>query len=57
MNRSLSAGMLSLLSFAIALAGCAKSSNQSAVSDTASSSQPSSSASAKKLPRQSPGRL
>jgi hypothetical protein len=45
MNRSLFAGMLSLLSFAIALAGCAKSSNQSATSDTASSS---SSATAKK---------
>jgi len=44
MNRSLFAGMLSLLSFAVALAGCAKSSNQSAP-DTASSSSPSSSAS------------
>jgi len=48
MNRSLFRGMLSLLSFAIALAGCAKSSNQSATSDTASSSSPSSSASAQK---------
>jgi hypothetical protein len=48
MNRSLFAGMLSLLSFAIALAGCAKSSNQSATSDTASSSSPPSSAYAKK---------
>jgi hypothetical protein len=46
MNRSLFAGMLSLLSFAIALAGCAKSSSPSAVSDTASSPSPSSSASA-----------
>ena len=48
MNRSLFRGMLSLLSFAMALAGCAKSSNQSPVSDTASSSSPSSSESAKK---------
>jgi hypothetical protein len=48
MNRSLFQGMLSLLSFAMALAGCAKSSNQSPVSDTASSSSPSSSESAKK---------
>ena len=46
MNRSLFAGMLSLLSFAIALGGCAKSSNPSAASDTASSRSPSSSASA-----------
>jgi hypothetical protein len=46
MNRSLFAGMLSLLSFAIALGGCAKSSNPSAVSNTASSRSPSSSASA-----------
>ena len=46
MNRSLFVGMLSLLSFAIALAGCAKSSNPSAVPDTASSRSPSSSASA-----------
>jgi hypothetical protein len=38
--------MLSLLSFAIALGGCAKSSNPSAASDTASSRSPSSSASA-----------
>ena len=46
MNRSLFVGMLSQLSFAIALAGCAKSSNPSAASDTASSRSPSSSASA-----------
>jgi hypothetical protein len=46
MNRSLFAGMLSLLSFAMALGGCAKSSNPSAASDTASSRSPSSSASA-----------
>jgi hypothetical protein len=48
MNRSLFRGMLSLLSFVIALAGCTKSSNQPATSDTASSSSPSSSASAPK---------
>jgi hypothetical protein len=48
MNRSLFAGMLSLLSFTVTLAGCTKSSNPSAVSDTASSSSPSSSASDKK---------
>jgi hypothetical protein len=47
MNRPLFAGKLSLLSFAIVLAGCAKSANQPASSDTASSS-PSSSASANK---------
>jgi hypothetical protein len=39
---------LSLLSFAMALAGCAKSSNQSPVSDAASSSSPSSSESDKR---------
>lgn len=48
MNRSLLAGTLSLLSFAIVLAGCAKSADQSATSDTASSSSSSSSESAKK---------
>jgi hypothetical protein len=48
MNRSLYAGVLCLLSLASGLAGCAKSSNQSPVSDTAPSSSPSSSASAKK---------
>lgn len=41
-------GTLSLLSFGLVFAGCAKSSNQSATSDTASPSSPSSSASAKK---------
>jgi hypothetical protein len=48
MNRSLFAGMLSLLSFTVTLVGCTKSSNPSAVSDTASSSSPSSSASDKR---------
>jgi hypothetical protein len=38
MNRSLFAGMLCLWSFAVVLAGCAKSSNQSPDSDTSSSS-------------------
>ena len=48
MKRPFFAAMLSLLSFAMALAGCAKSSNQPAVSDTASSSPPSSSPTATK---------
>jgi len=48
MNRPFFTGTLSLLSFAIALAGCTKSANQPAASDTASSSSPSSSAPANK---------
>jgi transposase len=51
MNRSLFRGMLCPLSFAIALAGCAKSSNPSAVSDPAPTS---SSASAKKAEASKP---
>jgi len=48
MTRPLFAGTLTVLSFAIALAGCTKSANQSATSDTASSSSPSGSPSANK---------
>ena len=44
MNRSLRVGSFSILSFALVMAGCAKSANQSATSDTASSLSPSSSA-------------
>jgi hypothetical protein len=42
MNRSFLLGSFPVLSFALLLAGCAKSANQSATSDTASSSSPSS---------------
>lgn len=48
MNRPFFPGTLYLLSCAMALAGCAKSANQPAVSDTASSSSPSGSAPANK---------
>lgn len=48
MTRPLFAGMLSVLSFAIALAGCSKSANQSAAPDAASSSSPPSAESANK---------
>jgi hypothetical protein len=54
MGYSRIAGALYLLSFAFALAGCAKSSNPSATSDTASPSSPSSSASKEAAPRPAP---